>query len=84
LLLAATAVYLIGVLGVTIFGNVPLNETLDVFPLQSATVQEISAQRAAFERPWNNLNMVRTVAAVLAVVLVIIACMSSVPTEKIN
>src|SRR6185436_7442102 len=35
-LLTATIVYLIGVFGVTIFGNVPLNETLAVFNLHSA------------------------------------------------
>lgn len=71
-LLAATAVYLIGVLGVTMVGNVPLNETLDAFDLQSASVREIAAQRAGFEVPWNRLNMVRTIASSLALVLVVI------------
>src|SRR4051812_25032073 len=34
LLLVASAVYIIGVIGVTIGGNVPLNETLDAFDVQ--------------------------------------------------
>lgn len=71
-LLAATALYIIGVLGVTMVGNVPLNETLDAFDLQSASVREIAAQRAAFEVPWNRLNMVRTIASMLALVFVVI------------
>ncbi len=75
-LLAAAATYLIGVFGVTIVGNVPLNEALDAFNLHSATAQDIAAQRAKFEIPWNNLNMVRTVASTIAIVLVIIACIS--------
>lgn len=71
-LMAATVVYMIGVLGVTIAGNVPLNETLDAFDLQSASVQEISAQRATFEISWGKLNTVRTIASTLALVLVVI------------
>ena len=50
LLVAAAAVYLVGVMGVPVFGNVPLNESLDTFQLQSASVSAIAAQRAAFER----------------------------------
>lgn len=71
-LLAATVIYLIGALGVTVWGNIPLNEALDAFNLQSATTQDIAAQRVRFEAPWNNLHRVRTLAAMLALVLVII------------
>jgi len=60
-LLAATIIYLIGTFGVTIFGNVPLNNTLDRFNLQSASEEEIAVQRDNFEGQWNNLNTVRTV-----------------------
>ena len=75
-LLAATIIYLIGTFGVTIFGNVPLNNTLDRFDLQSATEEEIAVQRGNFEGRWNNLNTVRTVSATLAIMLVVIACLS--------
>jgi uncharacterized membrane protein len=76
LLVAASVVYLAGVFAVTIFGNVPLNESLDAFALDAASAADIAAQRVAFEKPWNTLNMIRTVASTLSVVLVIIACLS--------
>jgi uncharacterized membrane protein len=79
-LLAATAIYLLGVFGVTMAGNVPLNETLDAFPLQSASIEEIAAQRTDFEGPWNTLNTIRTLASCLAIILVILACLS--PKEQ--
>lgn len=76
LLLAATVIYLIGTFGVTVFGNVPLNNTLDRFNLESATAEEIALQRANFEKRWNNLNTIRTVSSTLAVILVVIACLN--------
>ena len=77
LLLAATVIYTIGVMGVTIFGNVPLNNRLDSFDLKTANQQEISLQRTNFEGTWNNLNTVRTISSTLAVILVIIACLEA-------
>lgn len=75
-LLAAAAIYIIGVFGVTILGNVPLNEALKSFPLQAASPQEVAAQRLAFEGPWNQLNVIRTIAAIVAFVFVALACIS--------
>jgi uncharacterized membrane protein len=37
LLLAETVIYLIGTFGITIFGNVPLNNTPNRFDLKTAT-----------------------------------------------
>ena len=76
-LLAATVVYLVGVMGVTMAGNVPLNEALDSFNLSSASASEIAAQRIAFEMPWNRLNTIRTIASILAVIFTILACLNS-------
>lgn len=76
-LLAASVLYGIGVFGVTMVFNVPMNETLDKFPLQTASLQETAALRTWFEGRWNNLNMVRTVAGTLSIACVIIACMIS-------
>jgi len=76
LLLAATVIYLIGTFGVTMFGNVPMNNTLDRFDLESATAEEIALQRANFERRWNNLNTIRTVTSTIAVILIVIACLN--------
>jgi len=75
-LLAATIIYLLGTFCVTIFGNVPLNNTLDRFNLQSASEEEIAVQRADFEEQWNNLNTVRTISSTLAIMLIIIACLN--------
>lgn len=75
LILAAALLYLIGAFGVTIFGNIPLNNALDKFNLQDASAETISRQRAVFEAKWNSLNTVRTVASVLAFLLMVIACM---------
>lgn len=76
LLLLASVVYLAGTFGVTMFGNVPLNDALDAFNLSSASVQELAAQRARFEGPWNNLNIIRTIAGAGALILIILACLS--------
>lgn len=76
LLLSASVLYLVGVFGVTIFGNVPLNEVLDLFNIQTASADDVAAQRRAFEIPWNKLHTIRTTASILALVLVIVACMS--------
>lgn len=75
-LLSALVVYLIGVFGVTVLGNVPLNEALDVFNIQTASTDEVAAQRRAFETPWNKLHMIRTTASILAVILVIVGCLT--------
>ena len=69
LLLFAALVYLIGVFGVTIFGNVPLNEALDKFNIGSATLGELKLQRTEFENPWNRLNLVRTIGSLISLLL---------------
>lgn len=48
LVIAALTIYTIGVFGVTIFGNVPLNEALDKIDLGSVTTEEIKRQREIF------------------------------------
>ena len=76
LLLAAGLIYLTGTFAVTIFGNVPLNNTLDRFKLESAAEEEIVSQRANFERRWTNLNTVRTASSTLSLILVLIALLN--------
>jgi uncharacterized membrane protein len=70
-MLAATLIYVAGVFGVTVAGNVPLNNALDKADLSAATKEEQTRYRLAFEKPWNRLNTVRTAAAIAALVLVI-------------
>jgi uncharacterized membrane protein len=82
LLLAATLVYGIGTFGVTIIGNVPMNNALDAFNIQAASAEEISQQRALFEKPWNKLHSIRTIANAIALILVLVACIVKSDTLK--
>lgn len=72
-LLAATLIYAIGVFGVTMFGNVPLNNLLDRFDISSASTEAINAMRQKFETSWNMLHHIRTYAAILSFLLSIIS-----------
>lgn len=74
LLLISAIIYLTGVFGVTIFGNIPLNKELERFKISSASQIEITSQRKLFEKPWNRLNTVRTIASIISFILVIAAC----------
>jgi uncharacterized membrane protein len=71
LLIGATSIYWVGVMGITIWGNVPLNNSLDTFQMESASEEEILKSRTDFESRWNKLNHIRTVASVATFVLVI-------------
>jgi uncharacterized membrane protein len=65
-LLTASIVYLIGTFGVTVFGNVPLNDALDVLNLSELTNNQIVEFRKDYEQKWNRLHLIRTVFAVLS------------------
>lgn len=69
LLGAALLVVLVGVHGVTFAGNLPLNLAL----ARRTTPQEWPAARAAFERPWNRLNLVRAGASTAGLALAALA-----------
>jgi uncharacterized membrane protein len=73
-IIAATLVYLIGAFGVTVFGNIPLNNSLDKFDYANASGEALNLQRAAFEAKWNSLNLVRALSSVISFILVVIAC----------
>ncbi|KAA2243257.1 DUF1772 domain-containing protein [Chitinophaga agrisoli] len=74
LLVAATLIYIVGGFGLTMVGNVPLNNGLDAFSINGATPEALAAQRLKFEGPWNSLHTVRTIACIVSLVLVVIAC----------
>jgi uncharacterized membrane protein len=82
LMLAATLVYAFGTFGVTIMGNVPLNNALDEFQLQSASPETLHQQREIFEKPWNRLHSIRTIANAIALLLVLLACIIKTDTLK--
>ncbi|WP_027379535.1 chryseobasin maturation helper ChrI [Chryseobacterium daeguense] len=73
-LLLATLAYLIGVFGLTIFGNVPLNDQLDKFDIMNSTPEAIKEMRDRFENSWNFFNNIRTVFSLITIILTICAC----------
>ncbi len=79
ILAIAAIVYIIGVFGVTMFGNVPLNDALANFDLKSASAADIISQRMAFEKPWVMLHNIRTVISVICLILVLLSYQYPVP-----
>jgi uncharacterized membrane protein len=73
LFLFATIIYTVGVFGVTVLGNVPLNNNLDNFDIKKASLESISKQRVKFESPWNRLHLIRTIASIISFGLLITA-----------
>ncbi len=76
LMALAALVYIVGVFGVTVGGNVPLNQMLEKFSLTTSTAQEVKELRTAFEGRWNNLNLIRTWASVISLALVILSLLT--------
>lgn len=74
--LAAAVVYIVLVFGVTIGGNVPLNDALDKFNIDGATAEEITRQRSLFEKKWNMFHAIRTVSNVASALLAILGCLA--------
>ena len=66
--------YAVGVFGVTVGGNVPLNELLDGTNLDITSVPEIKALRETIESRWNSLNLIRTVCSILTFGGLIVSC----------
>ena len=73
LLLASSVIYIAGSFGLTMVGNVPLNVRLAKFDASKASGNEIAQARAGFERPWNRLHVIRTIASIAATVLICVA-----------
>lgn len=74
ILLGGTIIYFIGVIMVTIFGNIPLNEILDSTSLTDISLDEAQNLRDKFETKWNTLNLIRTVSSFLSFLVLILAC----------
>lgn len=69
-LLIAAVVYAIGVFGVTMAANVPLNDMLDKLDLKNASAERLAEYRGQFEETWNRWHGVRTWAGVVSFVVV--------------
>ena len=73
LLILATACYFFGVVLVTIFGNVPLNDMLDKTDLGIASIDDLRQLREKFEVKWNRLHSIRTFTSIISFLLLIIS-----------
>ena len=51
----------------------PLNNTLDAVRLNKISVDDLKLTRTAFESSWNNLNLVRTLSSLVALLLFLVA-----------
>ena len=71
LLITATVIYFFGVVLVTIFGNVPLNEMLAKTDLSNTSVDQLKSLRDNFEVKWNRLHLIRTLTSILSFSLLI-------------
>lgn len=80
LLLAAAALHIIGVNGVTIVGNVPLNNRLAEVSVDRLNEMEAERIRQDYHgqgSAWMRLHHVRTLAAVATTILVFFACLAN-------
>lgn len=77
MLLAASLLYLIGVIVITFAGNVPMNTILDKTALQDISLEDANTLRNSFENKWNFLNWIRTYCALGAFLLAIISCITT-------
>lgn len=77
MILAASLVYLIGVIAVTFAGNVPLNTMLDKSDLEGLSLEQAKSLREIFENKWNSLNWIRTCSSIGAFLILIITCIST-------
>lgn len=71
--LASTGLYLIGIMGVTIFGNVPLNDQLEALNISKMDAEQMAQFRSVFEAKWNALNWIRTAVSSLVMALLVAA-----------
>lgn len=71
LFICILTIYWIGVFGVTVFGNIPLNELLDKTNLETISLEEITALRSLIEDKWNNFNLIRSISSGITFLLLI-------------
>lgn len=72
LLLAASLLYLLGVQLPTVRFNIPLNNELQKYDLDSLNMEEVSDIRTKFEASWNRWNRFRTIISVISVLFFLI------------
>ncbi len=73
LIITGTAVYVLSVFGVTVAGNVPMNERLDKM---ACTSTEASAYWQTYGKVWTNWNHVRMIGSVITAICFLMAAVS--------
>lgn len=81
-LLIAFLAYAIGVFGVTVAGNVPMNNVLDKLDITGSSLEVLRTQRAGFENRWNFLHHIRTVSAIASLVFTLLACLDKTGSDQ--
>ena len=71
LFISAFIIYWVGAFGITIFGNIPLNEILNETILETLSLEQLKSLRTTIEVKWNNLNLIRAISSGLTFVLLI-------------
>ncbi len=74
-IIIAAILYITGVMTVTIFGNIPMNNSLEALHVDSMSHEQMASFRQGFENKWNNLNMIRTICSLLSSLFLIMACL---------
>ena len=71
LFISAFIIYWVGAFGITVFGNIPLNEILNETILETLSLEQLKSLRTTIEVKWNNLNLIRAISSGLTFVLLI-------------
>ncbi|NNK17624.1 MAG: DUF1772 domain-containing protein [Maribacter sp.] len=75
--IGAAVLFMLGVVFVTLFKNVPLNDILDKTVLETASKTELAALRKNFENPWKQWHLVRTVGSFASFALLLFGLLLS-------
>ncbi len=73
LFLSAAIIYYAGVFGVTVLGNIPLNNQLAGLDINGMDSRSMASFRSNFEVKWNTYHLIRTVLSVVSFLLTVIA-----------
>ncbi len=76
-ILAATLLYCLGCMAITVFGNVPLNNTLEALSIDMMSPEQMREFRLGFEQKWNRLNNIRTISTLLSLLFLVLACLQN-------
>jgi uncharacterized membrane protein len=83
-LVVASLLHIFGGIGVTVGGNIPLNEALDKVAINQISDAEAERIRQDFQgagTPWMRFHYVRTITTTVATALILIVCLSKMASK---